>query len=112
MKIRSGFVSNSSSSSFCVIGTTYNIEEIAKKDGINDESFRYGVADGKVLQYHGNGFGEYDDEVIGGLDAAKVLETMTIPEAKLHLQKLIKTKFKIDVPLDQISFEFGERGND
>ena len=112
MKTRNGFVSNSSSSSFCIIGTEYMIEEIAKKDGVKDEDFGYGMAEGKVLEYHGNGFGDDYDAVSGGLNAEKLLTKMTIPQAKLHLKQLIKKKFDIDVPIEQISFEFGERGND
>ena len=112
MKTRNGFVSNSSSSSFCIIGTSFKIEEIAKKDGVNSDSFGHGSAEGKVLEYHGNGFGDDYDEVLGGLEASHLLETMTIPKAKRYLQTMIKDKFGIEVPIDEISFEFGERGND
>ena len=37
MKIRTGFVSNSSSSSFCMIGVILGREELTKKCGITEE---------------------------------------------------------------------------
>jgi predicted RNA-binding Zn-ribbon protein involved in translation (DUF1610 family) len=156
MKIRNGFVSNSSSSSFCIIGVGNGwVAQLAEAEGKHFECFDdyedvetkkvrncscdidpnkgkycpecgnliwgeeeverdepeyddlgYGCCSGKVVDFYGN-----DEPSISGIDAEKLLQTMTIPEACRHFQKVIKEKFGIDIPLKAIKFECGECGN-
>ena len=107
MKIRTGFVSNSSSSSFCIIGTRRHAKDIAEKAGVCDEDFGYGQCEASGLVFIGTSI---DDCTLAGIDAESLLKTMTIPEAKKHLIKLIKSKFKIDIAA--AVFEYGESSSE
>ena len=110
MKVRNGFVTNSSSSSFCIIGV--NDENLIKRmliaEGINNENTEYGVLEGNLLDYYGSSGYFYN----AGKTAEELLETMTIPEAVKYMQKYIKENFFIDVELDQIGFFYGEMSDD
>jgi hypothetical protein len=110
MKIRHGFVSNSSSSSFCIIGT-----EIGPGSRLT-EALGLDLVDG----YQGHGtfaspdpelviYGDGDGYAYIGFDAEKVLQTNTIPEA---IQKLVVyVAEKYGIALRRISFHTGEAGN-
>ena len=118
MKIRLGFVSNSSSSSFCLIGLRDSrlLGQLCKKEGIildddsDDDSdegsdeYLYGVEKRKVLTFVGSE-GECN---YAGLEAEPLLKTCNIPEACKKVRDLIKEKFDIDVPLAKIGFYYGE----
>lgn len=157
MKIRQGFVSNSSSSSFCIIGVSGSgwIEQLAEAEGLYFEAFEremkpkirmirgcncnintskgkycsecgkkiwieeeievpekeysycgYGVCPGKVVDFYGD-FEPY----YAGVEAKKLLDKMSIPEAKKEFQNLIKSKYNIEIPLSQINFHYGEVGS-
>jgi len=76
MKIREGFVSNSSSSSFILRGTKLSTEDIIKTlniqqeelDDFDDEYERYEFLDGKLegfsVETNGNYFGDRDYETL------------------------------------------------
>ncbi len=110
MKIRTGFVSNSSSSSFCIIGVDDQewIDKLASAEGkdFEEEYFGYGCSEGEVVTFYGE-----ESPRLAGIEAHPLLETMTIPEAKKHFQKLIKEAFKLEIPFHAIVFTFGEAGN-
>jgi hypothetical protein len=134
MKIRNGFVSNSSSSSFCIIGLDYDgkdlILELMEKEGFvvvknkeghkeldldNEKNCNYNgiwslaVNKNTYLKYYGG----WDEEGANyaGLDAEEVLKNQSITSAKLEFQKLIEDQFNIKIPLDLIDFYYGEQGD-
>lgn len=91
MKVREGFVSNSSSSSFCIIGAP--IEHISKDDAE------------KVKWKDKHGHADYVGEYIG-LNAEELLMDKTIPQASEHVQRYFKETYDIDIPLEYIGFYF------
>ena len=102
MKIRLGFVSNSSSSSFCLIGLArYTsddpiggriLAQLCKKEGIDldsdsdSEIALCGVEKKEVLTFVGSE-GECN---YAGLEAEPLLKTYNIPEACKKVKDLIK----------------------
>ena len=157
MKTRLGFVSNSSSSSFCIIGVGGSgwVKQLAEAEGLYFEAFEcemepetrmvrgcdcdinenkgkycpecgkkiwveeddegpeieysccgYGVCSGKIVNF----YGDYEP-YYAGVDARKLLDKMSIPEAKKEFQKLIKSKYNIEIPLSCIDFHYGEVGS-
>ena len=111
MKIRDGFISNSSSTSFCIIGTNWGIDELVEESGAKDENTYCGHCKTEHIDFY-----TYnklnDDDTIAGIDASPLLEKMSIPAAKKYFQKYIKEKFNITVPIEQIKFTYDERGNE
>jgi hypothetical protein len=110
MKIRNGFVSNSSSSSFCIIGVHNEMlaNDIADQLNIDDdwkeENLGYGVAETNDDVV----FGGYDGEIYyAGFNAEPLLETMTLPQAKEKVVEMFKER-NIDVNLASIGFHYGE----
>lgn len=85
MKIRAGFVSNSSSSSFCILGVeaTKEISSDIKWDLPKGFTSVYGISD-------------YDGELIGmypeGID-----ENMTIKQTKEYIAKTLSESYGVKV---------------
>jgi hypothetical protein len=121
MKIRNGFVSNSSSSSFCIIGTTYD-SEIGKlvhaeeknyghydKDGDwvdGTDYMGYGCDTGEVISFYGDSQVEY-----AGVDAEPLLEQYSLPQAREAFVKLCKEKLNVDIDPRWVDLHYGEAGN-
>ena len=110
MKVRLGFVSNSSSSSFCIIGVTNSsiLKKLMKAENVTvnteDGDDLCGVQDYKVLTF----VGAEGECYYAGMEAEPLLKTMNIPQACEHVQKVIKEKLDVDVPLSSIKFQYGE----
>lgn len=71
MKIRNGFVSNSSSSSFCIIGVHVSETDYDKIQEMDS------IIDGDFVFYHGDEYGS-----VFGLYPDSILETHTLAEAR------------------------------
>jgi hypothetical protein len=122
MKYRQGFVSNSSSTSFCIIGVdkwemwwigeNSLVEVLWLADGMSlDEDelsnhLSYGHERGNHFQF----YGDYEPEYVG-YDANELLETMTIPQAKTWFKEQVLRLYGLDIPESIVGFHVGEAGN-
>lgn len=118
MKTRTGFVSNSSSTAFCIIGVDRWAkwagclpEVIWEMDGrsLDKEemwaSFSYGYEKGKHFDFYG-----YDTVDYVGVDAEKILEHRNINEAKQWFRGEVMRLYRIDIPTSIVKLHYGESG--
>ncbi len=125
MKIRTGFVSNSSSSSFCLIGTsdeatirewaqiTGLITKLKKEHGADEDEddvyFGFGHEEKSGITFAGESLNYAQ---FAGLPAEPLLEKYPLPKAKEEARKKIAAilgKKIQDMPI--LKFEFGEAGS-
>lgn len=111
MKIRSGFVSNSSSSSFCCVGINdrKTIDELLWAVGIDpDEAYSH-FCMGVIETPSVNFYGYCQDVDIAGIDVEEYLETTCLPALR---QKFVTVCENLGVPLDILTckpeFFYGE----
>lgn len=108
MKIRNGFVSNSSSSSFCILGTVINEDCLSKEMLKLWEESPYRVLGkeliGSDLSYH-YGISNYEEnEVIIGVSAYNLEENKTIKQQKVEIAEKISKIFKKEIDISLIQF--------
>jgi len=111
MKIRIGFVSNSSSTSFCVIGIENDlwIDLILEKAGVDRESISHPDQGVFNIIKGFNCYGDYTPRILG-LDAKTSLDTMTLPQSKEHFKEVVNKKFGLNIPIEHIRLLYGEAG--
>jgi hypothetical protein len=110
MKIRYGFVSNSSSSSFLIVGTTNAplIDKIIKAKDLTREEIEQEMSFG---MYYAD-----DLEFLGcdGIDYVGIelsedeLDFKPLITIKQELAEKIKQKYNVVIPLDKIGMYYGE----
>ena len=118
MKIRSGFVSNSSSSSFLAIGTT-DLDDILEKLGINSEDdgnhwtdnecfsdVGYGINELKSRPY--NIYGGYEPYAFGYEIEEMLVSGRTFPDIKREFIEDVKRRFDIDLNEKHVNILYGE----
>jgi hypothetical protein len=99
MKTRIGFVSNSSSSSFCILGVTDS--QIGIKDFNNNVALRNEIED-RGLSYT-LGLSDYYDDYVIGLSIEKLDPDKTINESKRIVAEKLSTIFEKEITMKDIS---------
>ena len=116
MKVRAGFVSNSSSSSFCILGTTYSrIQELQTTkensedtqsplddDEDKDESLNTLLADSFLIYHYG--IANYFEDYVVGMGVHQIKDEETLYQAKSRVSTEINKVFKIAIEPNDISF--------
>lgn len=115
MKIRNGFVSNSSSSSFCILGATFSegevVERLKNKPCVeNNRCTTIDIAlSGHKLSYC-FGISDYYEEVIVGISADDLDENKSIAELKKDICEKLQNVF-VDIELRDVKW-FIDGGRD
>lgn len=120
MKIRNGFVSNSSSCSFLIVGIlgwsttkdlTETIKEMAKADGCKEMGWG-GYSIGRTLRFLGgeNGYDEQEYEpAYVGIEIADELNKNNKTVGELKQEFLEKAKaLGFDIPEERVELLYGE----
>jgi len=119
MKIRMGFVSNSSSSSFMCLGIERKtliqellaVEKLKKDEDGNYTNSGSGVLEGKVINFYKRG----DYFKAAGFDdtkTKKILEKMTLREARKEFTSIIEKKLKIKINESEVDLFSGEASSE
>jgi hypothetical protein len=99
MKVRHGFVSNSSSTSFCILGVCASSIE-----GLNTEQVDlYDLLEDSELDYQ-CGIEDYYDDFVIGISPSSLDENLTIKQSKERIADLINKKFGTEFTSEKITF--------
>lgn len=102
MKIRTGFVSNSSSSSFCIIGKYLSEEDIKEIEDRTGEDF-WDLLTEKNTKVNGRSLVDYGcDDVYIGLDVTDLKDSDCIGDVKKAIAKKLTEIFENECKPEEI----------
>lgn len=102
MKIRTGFVSNSSSSSFCILGYVFSEDELCKMFNIEDDgeqiyNFLEEKLDRQSLIKYSRGLDDFYEHLVIGSNISSLEENFTIAENRVLIKEnMLTLGFKVD----------------
>jgi len=109
MKIKCDFVTNSSSTSYCMYGKCFDKDELKEmlRVNLNEEDDDFYITDfiyelDKEIEVM-----DLDDSIIVGVSPDKMKENQTLKEFKMYTAEQLK-KIGIDVTYNEINLEYGE----
>lgn len=109
MKIRSDFVTNSSSTNFLIVGVEDEnlINKLLEAEGISNPEPNYGLIESTFITF----LGDSCDIYYAGIWIEALMETMTLPQIKEYFVKQVKDILNVDIPLNRVGLYYGEMSN-